>query len=599
MIKHFKSFSKLVKIISKIFYIPTITHSLLRAVQPFISLYFSAEILNSVIENDVESAIVSAIWLISTNAVINLIASVAMHFLWYYIANGSAKIDLSIIKKAMNFPYTEYEKAETMYTIRRTRASAANLGGISRQIFAFMSISQSFFSLIFALVFMVNLFIQIDYSNGAMPIIISGFFILFYFGISFFAYKISGKFQAKFKDFMKETDHHIGVGIYWGQSIMNLQNAKDIRLYKMSGMLEHYVKLAFCGNDNRYTKFSGTSGKNAALVSLLNRMAEMVAFLFIVIQAVGKVIGVGDILLYTGAINRFSTDIVTLISSISEFTARQDYLDSYNKFLDKKYDEDNGDLSIDFSSVKGFEFELKNLSFAYPESEKLILDDLTLKFHINETTAIVGQNGAGKTTLIKLLCRLYQPTKGEILLNGININRYKKEDYLKLFSVVFQDFQLFSFNLDENVACGYEIDEEKVLRTLEDVSLKERILALKDGVKTKLFNDNGEGVNLSGGEAQRVAIARALYKDAPFVILDEPTAALDPIMEMNIYNDLKNLTKEKTSIFISHRMGSCKFCDRIYVLEQGKLAESGSHLELVENNGLYAKLFATQEKYYH
>ncbi len=600
MLKSIKSFYKISLLISKVMFIPLTFHALLKAVLPFVSLYFSAQILNFVLAKNIDRAITSAIWLISLTAVIMLFESFTMHFLWYYKAHGTEKVDAKIMQKAMEFPYTEYEKAETMDTIRRTRVSSANLGGFHEQIQGMNDILQSLFSLIFAVLFLVNLFVSIDYTSvGAIrPIFLTLGFVIFYIALTFFAYKISGGFQTKFKKFMKDTDHQMGVGIYWGQSIMNLKNAKDIRLYQMTAMLQNYIRLAFCGKDNRYTEFARSNGKNSALISLLNRIAEMTAFLFIVIQAASRVIGVGDIMLYTGAINRFSSDLVTLIGTTNTFAARQDYLDAYNDFLDKEYPEDSGDLSIDFSDVDKLEFELRNLSFSYPESEHLILDNLSLKFHLNETTAIVGQNGAGKTTLIKLLCRLYEPTKGEIVLNGININRYQKAEYLKLFSVVFQDFQLFSFNLDENIACGYDMDEEKVWKCLEDVSLKDRVLALKEGIKTKLFNDNGEGVNLSGGEAQRVAIARALYKDAPFVILDEPTAALDPIMEMGIYADLKNLTANKTSIFISHRMGSCKFCDRIYVLEGGKLLEDGTHEILMDKQGLYAKLFSAQEKYY-
>lgn len=210
----------------------------------------------------------------------------------------------------------------------------------------------------------------------------------------------------------------------------------------------------------------------------------------------------------------------------------------------------------------------------------------------------MGGNGAGKTTLIKLLCRLYEPTEGYITLNGIDIRKYNYEEYTGIFSVVFQDFHLFSMPLDENVASRVEVDEDRLWKVLEQVSLEERVKKMKDGAKTLLYHNNGEGVDVSGGEAQRIAIARALYKDAPFVILDEPTAALDPIAEAEIYENFNRMVEHKTAVYISHRMSSCKFCDNIVVLEGGEMKETGNHEELLERGGIYAELYETQAQYY-
>ena len=212
--------------------------------------------------------------------------------------------------------------------------------------------------------------------------------------------------------------------------------------------------------------------------------------------------------------------------------------------------------------------------------------------------AIVGRNGAGKTTIIKLLCRLYEPTEGFITLNGIDIRKYNYKEYVKAFSVVFQDFELFSMPLDENIASGTEVDEERIWEVLDQVGLKERVKNMEDGIHSRLYHDNGEGIDISGGEAQRFAIARALYKDGPFVILDEPTAALDPIAEAEIYENFNQMIANKTAIYISHRMSSCKFCDDIVVLEHGKIAEYGTHEQLMAKNGIYANLYKTQAQYY-
>ena len=226
------------------------------------------------------------------------------------------------------------------------------------------------------------------------------------------------------------------------------------------------------------------------------------------------------------------------------------------------------------------------------------VDHISFQVNRGEIFGFLGANGAGKTTLIKLLLRLYEPTGGEICLNGINIEKYDYEEYLQIFSVVFQDFKLFAFPLDENIAAGEQVDKARLKQVLTKIGLNEFAERLPQKKRTLLYQENGEGVTPSGGEAQKVAIARALYKNAPFVILDEPTAALDPIAEAGIYENFDSLVGEKTAVYISHRMSSCKFCDRIVVLDHGEIAEEGTHEQLLEQNGIYAKLYQTQAEYY-
>ena len=223
-----------------------------------------------------------------------------------------------------------------------------------------------------------------------------------------------------------------------------------------------------------------------------------------------------------------------------------------------------------------------------------------MKFKIGNRLAIVGENGSGKTTFIKLLCRLYDPTEGQILLNGIDIRKYDYRDYMDVFAVVFQDFQLLSQPLGDNVACGREYDAERVKQCLIDAGFGDRLETLPDGLNTYLYKDFGEdGINISGGEAQKIAIARALYKDAPFIILDEPTASLDPIAEAEIYAKFNDISGNKTAIYISHRLSSCKFCDEIAVFHGGAIIQQGTHAELVaDETGKYHELWHAQAQYY-
>ena len=243
-----------------------------------------------------------------------------------------------------------------------------------------------------------------------------------------------------------------------------------------------------------------------------------------------------------------------------------------------------GSIPTEKRNDREYEVEFKNVSFQYPGSNFWALSHVNIKFQIGKRLAVVGENGSGKTTFIKLLCRLYDPTEGQILLNGIDIRKYNYREYMDIFSVVFQDFQLLSQPLGENIAGNKKYDAELVQKCLRDVGVEERLKTMPGGLETILYKDSGEnGVILSGGEAQKIAIARALYRDAPFIILDEPTAALDPIAEADIYSRFNEIVGDKTAIYISHRLSSCKFCDEILVFDHGSICQRGSHKELVKD----------------
>ena len=321
-------------------------------------------------------------------------------------------------------------------------------------------------------------------------------------------------------------------------------------------------------------------------------------YIYVGLSVLDGNISIGDVLFYTGSITRLSTTFNEAISGYNQLVYRFEYLGNFEEFINSKNMHYEGTLPIEKRDDYQYEFEFKNVSFKYPNTDNYVLKNIDLKLKVNQRLAIVGQNGAGKTTLIKLLCRLYEPSEGEILLNGINIEKYDYKEYTDIFSVVFQDFKLFPLPLDENIAGSNDVDEDKCLEALDKVSLKEKVLSWPEKQHTRLYKDLGDGVNISGGEAQKIAIARALYKDAPFVIMDEPTAALDPLAEAEIYENLNQLVNDKTAIFISHRMSSCKFCDEIIVFENGEITQRGTHESLLEEEGLYQQLWNAQAQYY-
>lgn len=341
---------------------------------------------------------------------------------------------------------------------------------------------------------------------------------------------------------------------------------------------------------------------------LLNTVLNLCVFLFVAAKAFIGVFGIGSFILYQGTTQRFVTAVSNAAADIGRLKDNNRYLAILFDYLDLPNDMYQGTLAVEKRDDIDYEIEFRDVSFRYPRTDEWALYHVSMKFKIGDRLAIVGENGSGKTTFIKLLCRLYDPTEGKILLNGIDITRYRYDEYMALFSVVFQDYKILGFPLGENVAVNTVYDETRVRDCLIRAGLSDKLESLdndpsakeKNSLRRALWRDyDAEAIELSGGEWQKVALARALYKDAPFVVLDEPTAALDPIAEAAVYEDFNKLTENKTSVFISHRLSSCRFCDSIAVFDHGRLIQQGAHDALVaDTGGKYSKLWHAQAQYY-
>jgi ATP-binding cassette subfamily B protein/ATP-binding cassette subfamily C protein len=389
---------------------------------------------------------------------------------------------------------------------------------------------------------------------------------------------------------------------YYNDLILDFSMAKDIRLYNMAPYIGKKIE-DYNNEVMKYmTKSLTTAAKYVGINSVTLPLEMMAIYGYMIYQVLGGIITIGDFTMYIAAGNSFTSSITEFIGSFVELRNICLYLDAYLEFeqfaFDTKENKDGDSVSGAFG---GGIIEFKHVYFRYPRSEEYTLKDVNLTIHPGEKLSVVGQNGAGKTTFIKLLCRLYKPESGEILFDGVNINEYSFAEYMKLLSVVFQDFKLFSLTLKENIAFdkAEETGDSEIMEVLEKVGLKDRITALKNGLSTSIFkNFDKNGIELSGGQAQKLAIARAIFKNAPLIILDEPTAALDPFAEYEIYISFNKLIGEGTAIYISHRLSSCKFCDKIAVFDGGRLTEYGTHQDLVNNDGMYAKMWAAQAQYY-
>ena len=326
---------------------------------------------------------------------------------------------------------------------------------------------------------------------------------------------------------------------------------------------------------------------------------DLAVFLVTAAKAFLGMFGIGNFVLYRGTVKRFIHAVSELVSELTRLRENNQYLEQVYQFLDLPDDMYHGTLAVEKRDDIDYEVEFRDVSFRYPGTDVWVLKHVDMKFKIGDKLAIVGENGSGKTTFIKLLCRLYDPTEGEILLNGINITRYRYDEYMSLFSVVFQDYQLFQFSLAANVSGALDYDGEKVRKCLIQAGFGDKLAQLEKGIDTVLGRDyENDGVDLSGGEEQKVALARALYKDAPFMVLDEPTAALDPLAEAAVYENFQRLVVDKTAVFISHRLSSCRFCDDVAVFHKGRLVQHGRHDDLVAQEGKYQELWSAQAQYY-
>lgn len=387
---------------------------------------------------------------------------------------------------------------------------------------------------------------------------------------------------------------------YMRWQITDFAPAKDIRLFGLRGWLV-----------NKYRELKkerlDAQKKNAVLwfwasvfSGVMIALSHCVVYGWLIWSVVYDGLSIGNFSLYLASAATLFQFINSVFNGVGELLRLSRQVDDYRSFMD--FDGgDNDDSGIDVPEMKNYEFEFRNVSFKYPKSENYALKNLTLKLNAGERLAVVGLNGAGKSTFIKLLLRLYEPTEGEILLNGVDIREYNKRSYYRIFAPVFQDVELFAFPLAENVSmqCPEKTDKRRAEECLNSAGFGDKLAELPRGVDTEILKViHDDGVDLSGGEKQKLALARALYKEAPVVVLDEPTAALDAVAESRLYNDFDKLTGGKTAVYISHRLSSTQFCNNVAMFRDGELCEYGTHESLMEKNGAYAEMFRLQAQYY-
>lgn len=374
--------------------------------------------------------------------------------------------------------------------------------------------------------------------------------------------------------------------------------AKEIKV----GGLSDYITDKYDDNIVGFKKIFRTLYRHVFLLSGVSSLTSVIQtftlYSVVAYSAIQKTISIGDFTMYISSISAASGCLLTIVSAMIDISKNTKYATDMRLFFEMERKTEIGGILPD-RSANNIDIEFRNVSFKYPRTDRYVLRHISFTVHSGEKISIVGKNGSGKTTLIKLLLRLYEPTEGEILVGGKNITDYDYKAYLSLFAPVLQDYKIFAFSCKENIELNLEDNEERLMRAIHDSDLDEKISSLPNGVLTPVYKQFDEnGVEFSGGENQKLAIARAIYKDAPIILLDEPTANLDPLAEYDIYTMIYHMLGNKTSFFVSHRLASGRFCDRIFVVDGGEIIADGPHDSIVKSCELYREMFEKQAQFY-
>ena len=582
-----------------------IASRLIEAAIPYLSLVFSSIILDLLIARAPASQIMKyAIILVSSIALITFIRWGMEAFVSVNNQMLNEKINQMVSLKTCDIDYDILEKHETLDMITKAQEGMSSRGGIQAFCSNFASLAENIANIIYSIILLVPVFIPIPDSglNGLGSFLNKGYsvvILIFTIALNTFINITNRKWEGKIQQIFFERNVVWNRRYsYWFNMVDNYSLGKYIRLYNMGDFLTAKIEETNSKMESECYNLRGKLQRISWIPIVVNVLLQFVSYAYVGLKAVFKLISLGNAMKYVGAYTNLASSLQNIAGVFTELDIESKYLAYFYDYMaleNKRYE---GTIPTEKRDDNLFEIEFRDVSFKYLNSEKYALRHVNQKITLGSKTAVVGKNGAGKTTFIKLLCRLYEPTEGQILLNGVDIRYYDYKDYARLFGVVFQDFKLFSASIGENVAASTDYDEKKVKDVLEKAGFGERLAKMPEGIKTNIYQMEENGVEISGGEAQKIAIARALYKDAPFVILDEPTSALDPVAEYEIYQHFDSMVQDKTSIYISHRMSSCRFCDNILVFDEGEIIESGSHDKLMAENGLYSKLWNAQAQYY-
>lgn len=558
----------------------------LNAVSPFAQIIFLPLLINALTaqEKDVRLIIILAAAMVTTETVINGIYScLTIHLAKNedLFLNASSE---EISRRCIEMDFTLTENQAALEQIKKAREGIGWSGGTHYIASGFANIISFALRLLGVTAVII--------ANAPVLLLIIGVLLLVQAVINAKKNDIEIKHFAELSNIDRIFGH-----IVWEMD--DYSYGKDIRLYGASGMMIEKAAQQIKRLSDYWKNVADKKFSLDIIDIIAGSLRDFGTYFYLGFLAItGKIsIGVFSQLLSAGG--ALYGAVQGIIVCLQDIIKRSNYMYEVIKFMEYPAAMEKGTRAV-AGSGEGHEIEFRNVSFTYPGTDVKVLHDVSIKLKSGEKLSIVGLNGAGKTTFIKLMCRLYDVDSGEILLDGVNIKEYDRDEYMKEFAVVFQDFKLLAFTAADNILLGDGNAAEAADPFFEKAGLLDKINSLPKGRDTMMFKQfDKEGVELSGGEQQKMAIARALYKNSPVVILDEPTAALDPVAEYEIYKQFDELVSGKTAVYISHRLSSCKFCDNIAVFSQGTVMEYGTHDELVrKKDGIYAEMFRAQAQYY-
>lgn len=577
------------------------------AIAPLVTLYFSGQIIDELTgQREPERLLWLAVLTVSLNLMFLLLRHLLTRRKEGYESIAWDNIYMLYSRKILSMDYEDVENVETHEHLDKMK-QMQNWGGhgLYRLCWIIDGLVEGTVGVICSFAMTMGLFLApVGAVSGPAAFFASPWGTALIIGllvVSFFVFRFCAAKNSQAWSDMGDSMTLINrlLSYFYFMLPEDHKQGKDIRLYGEAPLIQSEMDNGTRIIGETLFPVAKTGLRLGALDGGMSYLVSLFVYLVVTAKAWCGAIGIGGVVQYVGAVSRFAGSFQKLSGQISDLTANNIHLKDTFAFLDMENKKQQGEKSAE-KGKNGWVVEFHDVSFRYPGTEAWALCHLNLTLKTGERLAVVGRNGSGKTTMIKLLCRLYDPTEGYITLNGVDIREYRYQEYLELFSVVFQDFHLFSFELGQCVAAGIRYEEEKVMAVLEEAELTERVKKMPHGLHTILDkNFDQEGVEVSGGEAQKIAIARALYKDAPFLVLDEPTAALDPVAEFEVYRKFSQIAENKTSVCISHRLSSCRFCDRIAVFREGELVQIGSHEALLlETEGVYRELWDAQAQYY-
>lgn len=582
--------------------------ALTAAASPLVTIWFSAQLLNELAGSRNPAALRNWVLLtLGATAGIMLLNAILQHWREAEESTFYAKMQSVFGKKRldMDFPNADSQR---VYELQSQIWQSQNFTGygLRQSIEIFRSGCNALFQIIGGIGLSLGLFFAKIPQASGLGFLNSPLFTVGFIALLFAAALAAPVCATKGNSYWERNNEQGTFGNrvfgYFSSASSNRARMADMRFYKQQAIAEYYLEknntFSMKSTFAQYAK--GPMGLLIALSSCVSAFLTGLIYLLVCIKAWAGAFGLGTATQYIGSVTSFFGGFSELMKCIGVMRINSSFLDTVFELLDTPNTMYQGSLTTEKRSDIQYDVEFRDVSFKYPGSEAYALRHVNMKFKVGSRLAVVGMNGSGKTTFIKLLCRLYDPTEGEILLNGINIRKYRYDDYMKIFSVVFQDFQLLALPLGQNVAASQTYDAARVLDCLNKAGFGEKLAKMPHGLDTYLYKSvDTEGVDVSGGEAQKIAIARALYKDSPFIILDEPTAALDPIAEAEIYSKFDEIAGDKTAVYISHRLSSCKFCDEIAVFDSGSVIQQGTHSDLLaDESGKYFELWNAQAQYY-